>query len=165
MLVAAVAGLTAACCLVAMSSTTTHRAELVAKSARSLSTTASQRDLESYFHAQTVIASGRQPVKRHQKGKIVIERDDENSYAIKTDAPPHPKSLSGKAASAQLSKWFGQPHVGPGGGKQQVTRIGFETAKQSAAELQSESSRPSSLFFEVLVCLACLGCLGCFLLQ
>ena len=142
-LVAAVSGLAAAVCLAAMSAMTMNRAELVAKSARSFSTTASQRDLKSYFHDQTVIASGRHPIRRHQKGKIVIERDDENSYAIKSGAPPQPKSLSGKAASSQLRKYFSQPHVGPGGGKLQVTRVGFETAKQSAAELKSECCCPS----------------------
>lgn len=137
----AAAAVLAALCLSGMSSRM-NRASLLAKPPGVMYSAAeSQKDINRYFRTEAILARGGQPVKRHQKGKLVLSEDDHDTYDIQTRAAAAPR-FSGRAAKKQLSRYFAQPYVGAGGGKQAVTRVGFESDVQSNAELQSERLRP-----------------------
>eukprot|EP00282_Hemiselmis_andersenii_P006008 CAMPEP_0114132992 /NCGR_PEP_ID=MMETSP0043_2-20121206/13390_1 /TAXON_ID=464988 /ORGANISM="Hemiselmis andersenii, Strain CCMP644" /LENGTH=245 /DNA_ID=CAMNT_0001226543 /DNA_START=14 /DNA_END=751 /DNA_ORIENTATION=+ len=101
-------------------------------SPRKESAAASARELDTYFKRQAVLAAGQVPVHRHVKGKIVIERDDENTYHLKTSTGGRQR-YSGHKAASDLAHYFAMP----GGGSTKPVRVGFETAKQSAAELNA----------------------------
>uniref|UniRef100_A0A7S0W4P1 Uncharacterized protein n=1 Tax=Hemiselmis tepida TaxID=464990 RepID=A0A7S0W4P1_9CRYP len=119
--------------LLAMPPSATHTSS--SHHPRQESAAASSRDLDAYFKRQAVLAAGRVPVHRHVKGKVVIERDDDNTYHLASQGRGGLPNVrySGKKAASDLSHYFAMP----GGGSTKPARVGFETAKQSSAELDA----------------------------
>jgi len=125
--------------MLAMPPSRTHSSSSSAP--RKESAASSSKELDAYFRRQAVLAAGKVPVQRHVKGKIVIERDDENTYHLRSTGKGQQQvRYTGKRAAADLSRYF----AAPGGGTTKPARVGFETAKQSAAELNAYFTKMGS---------------------